>query len=342
MKVDSKNAINRLSRKILKASSKRNVIFIMAVAMTTLLFTAMFTIVFSLNSSYESYQFRQIGAYNHGSFKQVSEEHIEKLSRSKGIKEYGVRTYVGIMEEGEFSKKPAEISYMDANTAKWSYIDLIEGSFPKKLDEVAMDTATLELLGIPMKIGAKIHLDFEVDDRIQQGNKVSKEFTLSGYWDSDDLLPIRYINVSEEFAKEIEGKLISSGGKPLRTDMNIMLNSSAQIEEHLQGILKELALEAIPVGVNWGYSSSQINNQPNFMGFVSLFIFVVTVILTGYLIISNLFYISIGSDIRFYGLLKTIGVTSKQLKRIVYHQVLLLCFRGAPLCRAPDMLHLLG
>ena len=43
-----------------------------AIALTTLLFTSMFTIVLSLNASYETYQFRQVGGYAHGTFKDVS------------------------------------------------------------------------------------------------------------------------------------------------------------------------------------------------------------------------------------------------------------------------------
>ena len=36
---------------------------------------------------------------------------------------------------------------------------------------------------------------------------------------------------------------------------------------------------------------------------------------TGYLVIYNIFQISVAGDIRYYGLLKTIGVTPKQLRR---------------------------
>ncbi|MFR9251992.1 MAG: ABC transporter permease [Oscillospiraceae bacterium] len=53
-------------------------------------------------------------------------------------------------------------------------------------------------------------------------------------------------------------------------------------------------------------------------------------IFTGYLIIYNIFQISVAGDIRFYGLLKTIGTTPRQLKRIIRQQALLLCLIGIP------------
>lgn len=40
----------------------------------------------------------------------------------------------------------------------------------------------------------------------------------------------------------------------------------------------------------------------------------------GYLLIYNVFSISVGNDIRFYGLLKTIGTTKRQLRKILYCQ----------------------
>ena len=53
--------------------------------------------------------------------------------------------------------------------------------------------------------------------------------------------------------------------------------------------------------------------------------FLLLVIFTGYLIIYNIFQISVTGDIRFYGLLKTIGTTPRQLKRMTRQQAFLLC-----------------
>ena len=54
------------------------------------------------------------------------------------------------------------------------------------------------------------------------------------------------------------------------------------------------------------------------------------VILAGYLIIYNIFSISIKTDIRAYGLLKNVGTTGKQLKRIVRMQAWYLSAAGIP------------
>ncbi len=44
------------------------------------------------------------------------------------------------------------------------------------------------------------------------------------------------------------------------------------------------------------------------------------ILLTGYLIIYNIFQISVLKDVRYYGLLKTIGATGRQIRRILRQQ----------------------
>ena len=45
-------------------------------AVPTLLFTSLFTIVLSINETNQNYQFRSVGTYAHGSFKDVDEVQI--------------------------------------------------------------------------------------------------------------------------------------------------------------------------------------------------------------------------------------------------------------------------
>ena len=52
MNVKNRKCIRKLSLKSLYANRRRNLIAIFAIALTTLLFTSMFTIVLSLNASY--------------------------------------------------------------------------------------------------------------------------------------------------------------------------------------------------------------------------------------------------------------------------------------------------
>ena len=91
MNVKNRKCIRKLSLKSLYANRRRNLIAIFAIALTTLLFTSMFTIVLSLNASYETYQFRQVGGYAHGTFKDVSRAggNVSLPTQIKSLRGYG-------------------------------------------------------------------------------------------------------------------------------------------------------------------------------------------------------------------------------------------------------------
>lgn len=57
---------------------------------------------------------------------------------------------------------------------------------------------------------------------------------------------------------------------------------------------------------------------------------IVFIIISGYLLIYNILYISISRDTQFYGQLKTIGTTKRQIKRIVRSQIFRTAVIGIP------------
>lgn len=342
MKVKNQKCIRKLSRKTLYAYRKRNLIAVFAIVLTTILFTTLFTIVLSINASYETYQFRQIGGYNHGSFKDVNDEQIAAISTHKNVKETGVRMLIGVAMTGVFGKTPAEISYMDANCTKWSYAAPTTGRMPESGKEIAMDTNALALLGITPELGAQVPLTYNITDKdTGVGPERTETFTLVGYWDYDNLMPVHYINISKEYADEIEAYAIEDGMNTdnFRKDLNVMMRSSANIRGQMEEVDTDLGYtwetrdeeNSVRIGVNWGYTSAQISNAFDFGTLVAILAFIVLVVFTGYLIIYNIFQISVTGDIRFYGLLKTIGTTPRQLRRIIRQQALLLCLIGIPI-----------
>ena len=338
MNVKNRACIRRLSFRTLYAARRRNLIAIAAIALTSLLFTSLFTIAMSMNSSSQEYTFRQMGGYCHGTFKDVNEEQIAAISAHKKVKETGVRKMIGTISDGVFGKKAAEVSFMDENCAKWSYIELTEGHLPKSGREIIMDTEALRLLGAEPVLGAEITLTFTVGDKNQIAFDKTDTFTLAGWWEEDDICPVHYLNVSEEYAAEIEAEGIAAGMDPFRYDLNVMMASSLDIRGQMEAVDTDLGYtwddrgkeNNVRIGVNWGYTSSQVGERMDLTTLVGAAAFLILVIFTGYLIIYNVFQISVAGDIRFYGLLKTIGVTPRQLRRMIRQQALLLCAAGIP------------
>ena len=339
MRVKNGKCIRRLSVRTLWAQRKRNLIAAAAIILTTLLFTALFTVVLSINATYQTYQFRQLGGYQHGTFKEVTEQQAADIRAHRLVKATGIRIVVGTTAEGVFAKTPAEISYMDENCTRWSYALPTTGRLPTSGKEITMDTKALDLLGVMPELGAEITLSFTLHDKMQIGPEITDTFTLVGWWDYDDLMPVHYLNVSEDYLRQAEELGRAAGMNPFRADLNVMMASSVDIRGQMEQVDTDLgytwedrvADNTLRIGVNWGYTTSQLGAGLDAGTIAAVAAFLILVIVTGYLIIYNIFQISVAGDIRFYGLLKTVGMTPRQLRRIIRLQALTLCAVGIPL-----------
>ena len=227
---------------------------------------------------------------------------------------------------------------MDDNCTEWSFAVPTVGQKPQKKNEITMDTYALKLLGVAPELGADIELTYTVGSLSATPYEKTDTFTLVGWWEYDDISPVHYINVSEEYAKEIEAEAISKGVEPFRIDLNVMVASGINIRGQMEQVDLDLGYawdetgegELVRIGVNWGYTSSQLGESMDAATLLAIVAFLALVIFTGYLIIYNIFQISVTGDIRFYGLLKTIGVTPRQLRRMIRQQAMFLCIVGIP------------
>ena len=336
MKVSNGKTIRRLGWRSMKAARTRNLIAVLAIALTTVLFTSLFTIAMSINDGFQQSNFRQVGGFSHGGFKYLTEEQFEELRDDPLIDQWGVRRFLGMPSEVPFNKSHVEVGYADANYAHWSFCDPVEGRLPEEgTDEAATDTAVLALLGIEPKLGAKFTLTFDVD-----GHTTTQTFTLSGWWEYDEAVVANQVLIPESRVDAILDEVgvtpPGSSGMIGTWNLDVMLKSgSRHIEQDLEQILENHGYQNetagdnyIDIGVNWGYTGAQLSDNLDPVVVIAIAAMLLLIIFTGYLIIYNVFQISVTNDIRFYGLLKTIGTTPRQLRRIIRIQALALSLAG--------------
>ncbi len=336
MNVSNGKCIRRLSFRSLKAAKQRNIIAVISIALTSVMFTALFTIVMSMINGFEQANFRQIGGYAHGGFKYLTEEQVNELKDDKLIKEYSLRRYVGMPMNEPFNKSHVEVSWCDENAAKSMFLSPKEGRLPQEnTREAATDTTVLALLGVTPEIGAEFTVTFNVD-----GTETTETFTLCGWWDYDEASMASHILIPESRAEEIFTKLDTKGNDGMTGfyNLDVMLKSKLHIEEDMLDILERHGYQNekkgdnyISIGVNWGYVSTQLLDKLDAETVIALAATLFLIVFTGYLIIYNVFNISVSNDIRRYGLLKTIGTTGRQIKRMVYIEALTLSAVGIPL-----------
>ena len=335
--VANHRCIRRLSLRALAANRTRNLVAVLAIALTSLLFTSLFTIALSINDGMQQASFRQAGGFAHGTFKRLEPAQIDELCTDPLIEAWGKRLFVGMPEGGPFAKAHVEVSYCDANEAHWMFCDPVEGRLPESATEAATDTRVLALLGVEPALGAQFTLDISVD-----GQVVSRTFTLCGWWNYDEACTASNVLVTENAAQSMldEAGVVPPGEDGLTGtwSMDVMLTHGARsIGEDLAAILQNHGYQNetpgedyIATGVNWGYTGANVSAKLDATTLFLLVGMLALILLTGYLIIYNVFQISVAGDIRFYGLLKTIGTTPRQLRRIIRNQALLLAAAGIP------------
>ena len=342
LNVPNKKCIRRLSDRSLKAAKTRNIIAVLAIALTTVLFTSLFTIGASINYSFQQQNFRQAGGDMHATFKNLTEEQLLELQDDPLAKESGARLFVGMTgDEPPFNKSHVEISYMDESEAKHYFIEPAEGSLPREgTDEAATDTRVLALLGVEPKVGAKFTIPVGIDENTQDAQYIERTFTLSGWWEYDSAIVASNVLLPRSAAEELCA--LSAGDPQSQTGkwhLDMMFSSAFGIRENAEQVLANHGYQCddpnadnyIAIGVNWGYSAAQIDATADPMTILALAAMLLLIMFTGYLIIYNVFQISVTNDIRFYGLLKTIGTTGKQIRRMIRRQAFLLSLAGIPL-----------
>lgn len=337
-KVKNKKVIQNLAKKSFGANKTRNRIAILAVALTTLLFTTIFILGIGTMEIFQRQTMRQSGGDSHGVMKNLTREQYEKLKDHPLIKEEAACIYVADeVKNPELLKRHVEAWYYPEYHYKHCFVEIIDGKAPKKADEILLDEMSMQLLGMKPKAGQKVTLDMRI--RNTDEKSVQRTFTVSGVMKADPAMNVGFALVSKAYlkayAEELTYQYNVTGSMTGAIRMDVNFANSRGIQKKLNQVVTDSGYsvedgrkDSISTNANWAYLSEGTENDPMTMGAVAAGLLLI--LLTGYLIIYNIFRISVIRDIRYYGLLKTVGTTGRQVKRILRRQALWMACMGIP------------
>lgn len=331
MNVPNNRKINSLAIRLIKSSKARSFASICAVIMTTILVVTVITMGCGIIDSSKITQMRSIGQNADVSFQYLLENEVSSISSNSLVKEYGISKYITSIQETPWNQETLEIRTADEKFANMTYSMPTIGRLPKYDDEVAVKSWMLDKLDIPQELGQTFPLKFTVDKK-----QYNMNLKICGIWDDNQyLLPFGTAYISDSLAETLllnvdVKKSIENGNYSGSIQMYANLNGNLnEIQSNLDRIVLESGINpniSIP-RVNYLYSDSNMDKKSVF-AFATL---IIIIIISGYLLIYNIFYISVVKDIRIYGILKTIGTTKSQIKRIVSIQALIYCVIGIPI-----------
>ena len=323
--MNSSPALRRLASRSLKA--RKNAVAILAILLAALLFTSLSTIAISLQAAMQQSNMRTIGTSAHAGLKRLSWDEYALLSADTGVKDIGYSVIIGNAVGDCFAKTPTELRYGDAVYADLTFNAPDTGRLPQQGNELATSRLVLAAMGVPNEPGTQFELSFETDT-----GAFTDTFTLCGIWDGDAVAYRQTMLLSKEYAQQVAPVIrgeTDGSTPPIGTgylDAVLMLPSSWDLETQALAVTRPYGLDE-RVSVNTAYAAATVSLS----SLLTLAAGIAVIFTAGYLLIYNVFYISIAQDIRFYGMLKTLGATAKQIRTLVYHKALRLSLVGIPL-----------
>ena len=322
---NNRPVLKLLAKRSLKA--RRNTIAVLAILLATLLFTSLFTIAISLQTAMQESNMRTTGTSAHAGIKRLSWEEYERLSSDTGVKDSGYSIIIGNAVGDKFNKTPTELRYSDETYAELTFNTPDTGYLPEQKNEIATSRIVLAAMGLPDEVGTQMELTFITDT-----DTFSDTFTLCGIWDGDAVAYRQTILLSKEYTEQVAPVIhgeTDGTTPPVGTgyiDAVMMMPTAWNIEKQALDVTSKYGLDE-RVSINDAYVMATVN--PSSM--LPLVTGVAVIFIAGYLLIYNVFYISIAQDIRFYGMLKTLGTTARQIRKIVYKKAIKLSLMGIPI-----------
>lgn len=322
--------IPTLSKRMFHTNRGRNLVAVLAILLTTMMFTTLFTLSQSMSQNLIEMTFRQTGYNAEASMRGLSEEQADLIANHPDVEELGRSIVLGLAENRELSGRSLEIRWANDPYAQHSYALPTTGHLPQAADEIALDTLTLDRLGIPHELGAPVTLEWRKDSSDPDTETIRADFTLCGFWEGNQSSYSSMAWVSRVYADKMTGGVLSADPNQIFGLYMVQVNlySDQNIKEAMERVLADTGLSELEYSINLAYSPEMgavaaQENLPMYLGMGLVFI-------AGYLIIYNIFQISVTADVQFYGKLKTLGTTTRQLKKLIYNQANRLCIVGIP------------
>ena len=328
---NNKAVIKKLANRSFHSNKMRNVIAAIAIALTTFLFTAVLTIGMGASGTLEYSMAKLMGSSADALVQGLSEEQFQQLKENAMFEKVGCWIPVEIMTNT--NRRVAEVDYADQNQLEIRMLTPRTGSAPQKANEVLVSANILKDLNIEEKIGSEIPVELKV----RQSDQVYHfDMVVSGIYDTPNeksesvIVSKAFLEENAEMMSDIAQGRVGCG---IYT-ADVVMRDSYMVKDRISELVRNIggnpddvnAANAVRVAPN-----PIVSNESGLIMWLVAGVFGILFMFCGYLLIYNVFEIAVTNDIRQYGLLRTVGTTSQQIKRLVNRQALYLFLIGTPL-----------
>lgn len=327
---NNKAVIKKVANRSFHSNKKRNILAVIAIALTTFLLTAVLTIGFGAKNTMQYSEARLLGSQADALVQGMTKEQAEQLKENAMFEKAGMQIGIAFLENTK--QLNVELDYADETLIEVCFMTPSIGNVPEKENEVLVSANVLEDLGIPKKAGETIPVDLKVEGEIEHF-----DMKVSGIYE-----PVKndvgYVMVSQAFLEEQE-EMVSSLRKNRENrnyyNAQVILKDPAMAEERIGELVRSIGGNPDdPEAENYiriAPTPVAAQSDGNLVVWLAAGVFGILFMFCGYLLIYNVFDMGVTNDIRQYGLLRTIGTTPKQVKSLVRKQAMYLFLSGTPI-----------
>lgn len=308
MKKNSVYAAKKLSKANLKADKVKNYFSGSIIALAAFLSTVVLTF------GYNSFTSLQNDSDFQAIFYDVGPEEIARIEQAEEIDKVGLYLEVGREKREERS---LSILYTDQTMMDLSHASIVQGKYPTQPTEIAIEADYFTTDASRPKVGDRIRVEFRnnASKRMQEN-----EFVISGILQttaSGNANRISYNALVSKAFIDADPDLFKA---KYSAALNIH-NAGSYGNEELKAMIRDLGEK-----LGLPKQNVQINNinvdTNNLSGSTVLTLFCILLVigLACWVVIYNIFYISITKQVKQYGQLRALGATRKQIKTMVKYE----------------------
>ena len=337
------NILNKFTIKSLKLNKKRTIVTIIGIMLSTALICGVAGLVSSFQNSLIDWARTNDGNY-HVTFKNVSSDKAQYVTENQKVKDYFISSSLGWanLEESKATNKPyLHVLAYDKKALENYGVVLTDGRLPQNPNEIIITESVLTGARVFLKIGDTITLNIGTrksnddyylnDDALYTEGDESivdtkeKTYTIVGFMETLDV---------ENLYSPGYSALTYMDETPSAIDISVLYKSPKEYEEITKDICKTLNLnfdEDVYVNSDFlrfqGVMSYGMLRVLYAIAGVVIFIIVISSVF----VIRNSFSISVAEKNRQYGMLSSVGATSKQIRRNVIFEGMVIGLIAIPL-----------
>ncbi len=148
VKVENRDTLRLITRRFMKTNKTRNIIAVIAIVLTTLLFTSLFMGTGSLVLSNQATLMKQTMSYSHIIAQDIPKQDVDRaeevLKNDEDVQRYGKGCFLGAIIDKRLPFS-TELHSGDENLLQSFNCKIEEGKLPEKENEIAVSSLILDV-----------------------------------------------------------------------------------------------------------------------------------------------------------------------------------------------------